>query len=258
MWLILLGIGVVILGFLAYLSWNYLRSQPNISQDVAPQNITTQTPETPVNDLNTSKTPGEIESPPLPRQAKQPENTEYFENSKSSLKGDLARNYRGFKLFYPNNWVKTPTDNNFLDISRKDGNGLLIEQMVVTYYNSTGLFSKDKANFPKLVEKSNRDLKGGLGVNYKVISEGETKIQNGRWNVYEVKFQSSGTTQDGKEMTVWGRRFWLSPQNPTMKNGLVITLLATSLSSEITNVDEVGNKGELASILENFEPSQAD
>ena len=36
----------------------------------------------------------------------------------------------------------------------------------------------------------------------------------------------------------------------------VLTLLATSLSDSVKSVDEVGVKGELANILETFEPEQ--
>jgi hypothetical protein len=258
-WLILFGAGVLLLAVLAYFSWNYLRSSQNQPDYVGGvPNITTQTPETPVNPLGTDqKNAGEIESPPLPRQISQPENTEYFENSKSNLKGELVKNYRGFKLFYPRDWTKSSGDGNFLDIVKKR-DGLPVEQMIVTYYSSTGVFSKDRALFPKLVEKSNNDLSKLTNQTYKVISAGEAKIQNGRWNVYEVKFQAVFTRNDGETITLWGRRFWLPPQDQRIKNGFVVTLLATSLSPDVTSVEEVGNKGELAQILENFEPSISD
>lgn len=259
LWLILLGVGVLVLTFLAYLSWNYFRNREVAPEFVANNTeISAQGAETPVTEIKSpSQNQGEIESPPLPRSVNQPKDTEYFENSKMNSKGDLAKNYRGFKLFYPKTWTKNPSATNFLDISRKDENGDLIEQMIVTYYNSTGLFSKDKELFPKLVEKSNKDLNAALGDNFKVVSQGETKIQNGRWSVYEVKFQSSGE-KDGKTITIWGRRFWLPTQNPTMRNGFVITMLATSFSSDVKGVDDVGNKEDLATILETFEPSTLD
>lgn len=259
MWLLFLGAGILALAFLAYLSWNYWQNRQPQSDYVAnnPEKTAQQT-ETPVTEINAPTTPtSEIESAPLPRQISQPPDTEYFENSKMNLKGDLAKNYRKFTVFYPKTWTKNPTSTNFLDISKKDESDNLIEQMIITHYPSTGLFSKDKAEFPKLVEKSNKDLKESLGDNFKVISQGEKNIQNGRWNVYEVTFQSSGI-KDGKTITIWGRRFWLPTQDPRTQNGFVITMLATSLAGEIASVDDIGNKGDLASILESFEPSTLD
>jgi serine/threonine protein kinase len=252
----LIGLGILLLGLFAYQSWSYFKNR-QIEPEVVVSNPTPAIPqgETPVTPI-----PNEIESPPLPRNVSQPPNTEYFQNSKSEQKDrtDLLKNYRGFTLFYPSSWTKNSSKTNFLDISKKSENGSLLEQMLITSYPSTGLFSKDKELFPKLVEKSNKDLKAVLGDNYKVVSQGEVNIQNGRWKVYEVTFQSSGKGSDGKELMVWGRRIWLPTQNPTMRNGFVITMLATSLSSEITKLEDVGNKGDLATILETFEPSTAD
>ena len=257
MWLVLVGVGLLALLFSVWGIWTYLLKrggEPTPETYQAPATLNTPQIETPVTPI-----PNEIESPPLSRTVNQPANTEYFQNSKTEQKDktELIKNYRGFTLFYPKTWTKNSSSTNFLDVSKKAENDSLIEQMLVTHYSSTGLFSKDKENFPKLVEKSNKDLKAFLGDNYKVISQGEMTIQNGRWKVYEVKFQSSGV-KDGKTITVWGRRIWLPTQNPTMRNGFVITMLATSLSGEITSVDEVGNKGDLALILETFEPSTQD
>ncbi len=258
-WLIIAAVGLIALSIMAYLGWKQFMNRSE-TPDLGQNNpiISEQTTDTPVTEINQPDKPqGEIESPPLARNWTQPQNTEYFENTKMDVKGDLSKNYRGFKLAYPKTWAKTASATNFLDVSRKTENGSLMEQMLVTHYASTGLFSKDKTLFPKLVEKSNKDLKAALGSNYKVVSQGETKIQNGRWSVYEVKFQSSGLDANGKPVTVWGRRFWLPTQNPTMRNGFVITMLATSLSAN-ESADDVGNKDELAGILESFEPSTLD
>lgn len=252
----LIGLGILFLGLFAYLSWNYFKNRPADPEVL----VNNPTPAIPQNEIPVTPIPNEIESPPLPRTISQPANTEYFQNSKTEQKDktDLLKNYRGFTLYYPNTWTKNSSKTNFLDVSKKTEDGSLLEQMLITSYNSTGLFSKDKELFPKLVEKSNKDLKAALGDNYKVVSQGEVNIQNGRWKVYEVSFQSSGKGADGKDLTVWGRRIWLPTQNPTMRNGFVITMLATSLSPEITKIEDVGNKGDLATILETFEPSTQD
>ncbi len=198
----------------------------------------------------------EIESPPLLRQVSQPSSTIHFENSRENLKGDLIKYYLGFSLYYPKDWTKATTNTNFLDISRRSSDEFPIEQMIITRYESLGTMTLDKANFPKFAEKSKQYLKKSFGESIKVISEGETTIQNGRWKVYEVKFQSSGENKEGKKMTLWGRRLWLPVQRAGVQNGFVITMLATSFSDTIKSVDDVGIQGDLANILETFEPSQ--
>ncbi|HRH43223.1 MAG TPA: serine/threonine-protein kinase [Pyrinomonadaceae bacterium] len=203
-----------------------------------------------------SPTPTEIESPPLPRSITPPPNTQYFENSKLDLKGDLAKNYRGFLLYYPNEWAKNTTDTNFIDVSHKAESGTPIEQFLVTYYESKGTFNADADKFPKLVEDSNKKL-AKLIANYRFISEGEKTINNG-WRAYEMKFQGEGETQKGEKITMWGRRLFIPAARPGVKSGFVITMVATSLSPVVKSADDVGIKGDLGSILETFEPSTKD
>lgn len=195
----------------------------------------------------------EIESPPMQRTVTQPPNTTYFQNTKSELTGDLAKNYLGFSIYYPQSWEVNQSKSNFLDVSKKTEDNLPVEQMIVSYYDSKGTFKSDRELFPKLIEKSNNDLKKALG-DYRIVSQGETKIQNGRWQAYEVQFER--TPQKDGQVTLWGRRLWIPAQLVGLKNGYVITMLATSLSPDVKSVEDVGVKGELSDILETFEPNQ--
>ncbi len=198
----------------------------------------------------------EIDSPPLPRQISQPPNTIYFKNSKQNLDSAMMKNFLGFSLYYPKDWSKAETSTKFLDVSKKASNGFPIEQLLITHYRSLGTMTLDIPTFPKLVEKSNADLKKNLGDNYKVISQGVATIQDGRWKVYEVKFQSSGKNEKGETVMIWGRCLWISVQRAGVQNGFVVTMLATSLSDAVKSVDDVGTQGDLVNILETFEPSQ--
>lgn len=196
----------------------------------------------------------EIEVPPLPRSVSQPPDTVFFENNKQNLKGAALRNYLGFSLYYPKTWSRNESDNKFLDVSKKSANKIPIEQILIGHYESKGTFRADRETFRSLVENSNKDLKSIIP-NYQNLAEGEIKI-NG-WRAYEVKFQGAGAAAKGeKKLILWGRRLWIPSARPGVKSGYVITMLATSLSPEVTSVDEVGAKGELATILQTFEPNQ--
>lgn len=202
---------------------------------------------------------GDIEIPPLPRRIEQPPDTIYFQNSRQNVKGDLVRNFLGFSLYYPQNWQinevsesrKAGTRGKFLDIS-KTNDGRLSEQMLVSYYDSKGTFKDDAARFPQLVQETNETLKN-LIPNFQILSEGETTI-NGGWRAYEVKFQGGGIA-DGEKMIVWGRRLFIPASRSGSRSGYEITMLATSLASDVQSVDDVGTKGELAAVLQTFEPN---
>jgi serine/threonine protein kinase len=254
-WVAILGVITLLLVF-----WGTSRvfmnrsNQPDDNRNQANQN---QNPVNPSETTQNNLLPQiDADMPPQPRLQTTPPDTQRFQNVRENLSEGLAKNFLGFEIFYPLDWKKNETPTNFLDISKRAANGLPIEQMIITRYDSRGSMTLDRQNFPKLVEKSNQDLKKSLGETYKVVSESENSIQNGRWKVYEVKFQGVAETAGGEKITVWGRRLWLPVQNAGQQSGFVITLLATSLSDAVSGVDEVGVQGELANVLETFEPEQ--
>lgn len=204
----------------------------------------------------------DIEVPPNERTITQPPNTFYYLNTKQNLRGDLLRNFVGFSVSYPKDWkVNGPQSSTsvnsrgkFLDIARIDGEGRMREQMLISYYPSKGTYREDIEKFPDMVKETNETLSKILP-DYQMISQGETRL-NGDWKAYEVKFQGGGTTATGQKMMVWGKRIFIPAARPGTRNGFEITLLATSLAEGIASADDVGIKGELASVLYTFEPGR--
>lgn len=265
-WLLLSIFGLLILLAAVWAIWSYSLQRQNEAEFVAQaeneaQNL--QNPPAPEPNPISNNSPGTeaIEVPPLPRQVSQPPETSFFQNSKQNVKGDLMRNFLPFSLYFPKDWQVNPTNESgktdvrgkFLDISKNTPDGKPSEQMLISYYDSRGTYKDDKAKFSQLVKETNETLKKIIP-NYQTLSEGETVI-NG-WKAYEMKFQGGGTTGNGEKLIVWGRRLFIPASRPGLKSGYEITMLATSLSPEVRSVDEVGVKGELAAILETFEPNQ--
>lgn len=257
-------IGSLILGMLLLIAgvwavWHYFLNRPTQTVYVPPPTETGNqtTPATPENNpAEYEKPAAEVESPPLPRTITQPPDTEFFQNSKENLKGDLAKNFRGFSFYYPKDWVKNPSTTSFVDVARVGATGTPIEQMTVTYYDSKGTMTEDMDKFPRLVQETNKKF-GGLISDYQPVSQGETTINNG-WKAYELKFQGSGKTTNGDTITLWGRCLWIPAARLGVKTGFVVTMLATSNSPEVKSTEDVGVKGELAKVLETFEPAPLD
>ncbi len=248
------GVGLAALLVLLAVGWYYVVRHPA-------------EPELPPTTQNTSATPvstivSDIEMPPQPRNVPQPPNTNFYQNSKQNLRGDLLLNFVGFTMYYPKDWkVNGPqasstanTRGKFIDISSETPDGRMKEQMLVSYYPSKGTVNLDSDKFPQMVKETNDTLKKLLP-GYQMVSEGEIKV-NGDWRAYEVKFQGGGTSPSGEKLTVWGRRLYIPAARPGVRNGFEITMLATSLSDDVRSVDDVGVRGQLAAILYSFEPSQ--
>lgn len=244
--------GIVTLLVLLGLGWYYLVNRPE-RIDV-PQQADH------VND--TATIVSNTEMPPMARPIQQPPNTNFYQNSKSNLRGDLLRNFVGFTMFYPKEWkmngpqpsTSATARGKFIDIARVAPDGRMQEQMLVGYYPSKGTFMMDADTFPQLVNETNETLKKILP-GYQMVSSGEIKL-NGDWRAYEIKFQAGGTSANGEKLIVWGRRLFIPAARPAVRNGFEITMLATSLGEEIRSVDDVGVKGQLAQVLYSFEPSQ--
>ena len=255
-WLKIAGISFVALLVLIAAAWYVLINRP------APTDV----PAVDSTDQNASaadtKTAVDTVVPPPARDIPKPPNTDYYANLKQNLKGDLIRNFVGFKLYYPKDWKvngplpgSTPNGRGkFFDVSKSTPDGQLREQMLISYYPSKGTYSEDTASFPTLVKETNETLKKMI-TTYQMLSEGQTTV-NGGWQAYEVKFQFSVKPDAGESFVVWGRRLFIPAQRPGVRNGFEVTMLATSHANDIHSVDDVGVKGELAQILYSFEPSQ--
>lgn len=257
-WMITALFGAVIVGFLGILYYAARHTnQPEVVQTTPTQTVLA-TPENAADApplQKTTPTPEEIESAPPARMIAPPADSVYFENSKQTLKPESAKNFLGFSLYYPKDWRQNDAKGSFLDVSKNAQTGTPVEQMLVGYYDSKGTFKADRDMFPKLSkEKTESQLKPFVP-NYRTVSEGETTV-NGGWRAYEIKFEGAGKTANGENIKLFGRRLYIPAARNGMKNGYVLTMLATSLSPDVKSAEDVGVKGDLAEVLETFEPNQ--
>ncbi len=268
--LVLIGLlgGLMAIGAVGLAAWYLLSpsSQTTVKKIEVPTPTVENTPlpaETPnetanTNPVNTSSSP-ESTPPNTPKPntptISLPDGYTPFKNDKANLNGKLADNFLGFSVGYPASWQKNPKSgikgaSNFLDIANRVADKKPIEQFLVSWYGSNGTFDADKDKFKGYVPQ----LKGLFSKeipNYNQVSEGETSF-NGM-KAYEVKFQGETTGEDNQPVKIWGRTVFLPSGKEGTKSVLFITMLATSLSSEITGADDLGTKGELGKIVQTFQ-----
>ena len=173
-------------------------------------------------------------------------NTKEYVNSREGRTGSLAQNFVDFSFNYPDNWEMD--DNpapNFVRVERKmtddDGN-FTQENFAVGWVSATGT-AVDKQLLPQLATQFNTQFAAQFP-NYKKVSEGETKI--GQYDGYEFRF-----TAEKNNVNFWGRVAMLPPPSG-QKKGVALVMIASDRATELSGVEDVGEKGELPVILESF------
>ena len=190
----------------------------------------------------------------------QGESVEYVSSS-LGLKGKLKENYVDFAFTVPSGWELTEdgrsaSAQNFVKVERglkdeKKGD-FTLENFAVGYFSTSGNPAKDAANYPALVKQlSGQFEKGFVGEGlkgYKKVSEGKTKI--GNLDAYEFRFECKHTPPNQVPLTLWGRVVLLP--KPKTQKGVALIMLASSQATEIKSARDVGEKGQLPSILKTF------
>ncbi|MEO6390945.1 MAG: hypothetical protein ABIP75_03780 [Pyrinomonadaceae bacterium] len=253
--LIFAAVTLVLILFLAamgvggYLYWasqqkdqnaNQANTNPNSNQTVNTNNGNSTNANTPANTNTSPQTP--------------PADLETFVNSRASLEGPLAEHYADFSFKYPQAWTLapvTPNSANFADVALKTGSNPAAESFAVGWYESKGTVADDRAAFDRMIDE--KGAKFALGIfDYQKVSSGETTI-NSRGG-YEFRFQ--GKLKAVGSPDIWGRMVFLPPGAFGESNGVTLIMYATSLSSSVRSVDDLGVKGELPVILNSFKLGQ--
>lgn len=172
--------------------------------------------------------------------------TKSYTNNKSSFTGKLAENYVDFSFEYPSSWKRDPKSGvgdspNFVKVENETSDSITLENFAVGY--CTG----QKSLMPQLAAQLSEQFSGSFP-KYKKVSEGETHV--GSYDGYEFRFTSQTTTAAKKSIEIWGRVILLP--GDTGRKGAAMVMLATSESKDVHSVEDVGEKGELPSILSSF------
>lgn len=180
-----------------------------------------------------------------------PPNTVLFANSSSNLDGKLAEHYIDFSFNYPDRWVKNPSASEFVRVEKteEDDKGTyLLENASVSWYNSNGTFELDTPLFADRIKEIEEKIAPGYP-GYRRVSEGETTVNS--LKAYEFRFEGIYKNTTRGDLPYWGRIIFI-PAGEGTKNGAIVTLLATSLASDVTSAEDVGVKGETPVILKTF------
>jgi hypothetical protein len=175
-----------------------------------------------------------------------PAGTTRYSNSSEKFSGDLQNNYVDFSFDYPPAW-KRDTDAgkgkspNFVKIENATADEITLENFAVGYFSGQGDL------MPELANQMSKQFSRGFP-EYKKVSEGATKI--GSYEGYEFRFTAHAEDTPKGGLDLWGRTVLLPGSNE--RKGAVLTMIATSASEKIHNVNDVGEKGDLPIILNSF------
>ena len=181
-----------------------------------------------------------------------PENFVKFVNSSAKLKGKLAEHFVDFTFYYPNAWHKDPeagtaNSTNFAKVQRQLAADAPEEIFAVGWYGSTGAKDTDQASYPRLVAERSAQFAKAYP-EYEKVSEGPAKA--GPYNAYEFHFTGVYRNTQRGDVKIWGRVMFVPPIEGT--RGVTLLMLASSLAREVKSVNDVGEKGELPTVLESF------
>jgi len=248
---LILGIGAVVIVLfvgaavvVGYLVW---KNQGREAVTAAPP-TSGQGPSAP--SLPSTATPSEASNPsnePPPYNA--PADAVQFVNSQEALRGKLAENFVPFSFYYPNRWVKVPSTENFVTVERRLPPDFTQERFgVAPWFAPAETTTFDTEFFQTLVAKDNANFAKNYP-EYRKVSEGLTKV--GSYDAYELRFEATSRGTDKGDLTLWGREIFFAPREGE-KTGVKLLILTTSLTPDLTSIDDVGVKGELPMVLESF------
>lgn len=206
---------------------------------------------------NSSNTNTSANAKPVQPPVEPPPNSTKFTNTRDKLTGSLAEHFVDFSLYYPNSWTLDPKagtsgSSNFFKADRMlsdDTGDYLLESVAIGWYQSNGTMQLDRPIFPNRVEHFNNIFSKDYP-NYEKVSEGETKF-NGL-DAYQFTFKSLVEGTGKGDINLWGRVIFLPVGSEDARNGVVLLTLASSAAPEIKSASDVGEKGELATILKTF------
>ena len=172
--------------------------------------------------------------------------TKSYTNNKSGFSGKLEDNFVEFSFDYPSSWKRDPKAGtgdspNFVKVENATDDEITLENFAVGY------FSGQKALMPQLAGQLSEQFSKSFP-EYAKVSEGETHV--GSYDGYEFRFISHSVTGSKKPIDVWGRVILLP--GDTGRKGAALVMLATSESKDVHGVGDVGEKGELPTILSSF------
>ncbi|HEX8173408.1 MAG TPA: PsbP-related protein [Thermoanaerobaculia bacterium] len=192
---------------------------------------------------------GDGPSNPLERFLPKPKTeTAHYANTREGRGGNLAENYVDFSFDYPKDWdIKTedPDNVNYVTVEKKV-EGKTHENFNVGYMKTTGSAEGDKEVFPQLMNQ----LQGQFAQqfhNLQKVSEGPTKV--GEYDAYEAVY-SSDAELGGQTVNIFTRAILLP--TPDHTHGVTLILLGTSFDPDLQSASDIGNKGELADVLQSF------
>jgi len=143
----------------------------------------------------------------------------------------------------------TAASGNFAKVERRLPPDFTQENFAVRWYESKGTFASDLPNYPAQAEEFSASLAKAFLSITKYLKDRQKLI---RWNAYEFRWVAASKGTVKGDLQLWGRVVFVPTGVEGDKTGAMLTMFTTSLAPELSDVEDVGEKGQTPVILESF------
>ncbi|MGZ5434385.1 MAG: hypothetical protein ACXW5U_30415 [Thermoanaerobaculia bacterium] len=170
-----------------------------------------------------------------------------YRNTREGRSGNLAENYVGFELSYPESWTlkSAADDTNFVSIERS-ADSRTWENLNVGYFKTAGTPERNASLYGQLIAS----LESQFGQQFpglRRVHERDTKV--GEYDAHEALFHAN-VTADGQPVDIYIRAVLLPTPDGT--KGVTLLMMGTSFHPDLKEPDDLGTEGELPIVLDSF------
>lgn len=177
--------------------------------------------------------------------------TRTYTNEREGLIPKLAENFVPFSFEYPATWKvlergNEPDASNFVKVERGTPDGFTSENFAVGYMSLPPGSERNQAVLGQVLDALEGQFSQGFP-NYRRVSDDRATIDGREATGFRFAAHAENTPRGPVDL--WGRILLLPGDGG---RGVVLMMIATPIESELRGPEDVGEKGDLPTILRSF------
>lgn len=181
--------------------------------------------------------------------------TRTYTNGREGLIPKLAENFVPFTFEYPATWKvlergDKPDDSNFVKVERGTPDGFTSENFAVGYMSLPPGTERHPAVLRQMLDALEGQFSQGFP-NYRRVSDDRATVDGREATGFRFAAHAENTPRGPVDL--WGRVLLLPGDDG---RGVVLMMIGTPIESELRGPEDVGEKGDLPTILRSFRMGQ--